>query len=434
MDYRKRADRVLCAVFVLMVATVGLNFYFPKILWLELAQAAAQAAFIGGLADWFAVTALFRRPLGIPWHTALIPRSRDRIIRGLAVAVEQELVSLDAITRRLAGVRLTPLLIAWADTNQGRAFFRGLAARCLRAGLDNASPATIACYLESIIRNYLTTRPLAPELQKIARWALVSGHARAVADIILDEFIRGAQKPATRQAILSFLEKYTRQATSPWQRTVLWLAERTDAVNLAELAAVLQLDLVETLTKVRQGDHPLRQWLRERAEAWVEALGTDPIFAAKVEAWKEEALARLNLSEPLLKIAATALQAVRTGLAAGVYHSPLLAATLSQADGYLRRFKQDPHLQAWLEGYLQEALHHIVRSEHSFIGAVVETALARFDAEGLNRFVEDKVGEDLAWIRINGSVVGAAVGLLLQLFVRFIYEPYAVPLMRAWFS
>jgi len=89
-------------------------------------------------------------------------------------------------------------------------------------------------------------------------------------------------------------------------------------------------------------------------------------------------------------------------------------------------------MQDWLDKRLQQALVNIIEGEHSFFGVVARDALSTYSEQDISRFIEEKVGDDLAWIRINGSVVGAVVGLVLFLFLHFIYDPYVVPVIRGW--
>lgn len=431
MSYRQKADRILIILGLTLGMIIAVKLRYPQDWWISLLYAVNQAALVGGLADWFAVTALFGKPLGITWHTALIPRNRVRIIEGLATAVEQELVSVEAITRRLGDVRLVPYLINWLETEDGRAFFRRLIMNYTRQALGHVDRHAAAVYLAEWVKSRVRQQPVTPHLKKAIAWATTTGKNEQLAILIIDELIVSALKDSTKVAIARYLDEYIRQTVpSSWRKTVVWLAQQTDTLNLEELAATLQEDLVETLVKMKDSDHPIRWWAKQRLCEQLTELESNAAMIAKIEGWKDEIVDRMTLGKPIELLLAGVIDRALLSIELGAYHSPLMIGIFRQAENYLQLFKTNKELQDWLEGYLKEALISIIKSEHSFVGTVVRKALNRFSDEDFNQFIEDKAGEDLAWIRINGAVVGGLIGLLLFLFLHFIYDPYVVPTLQ----
>ena len=169
--------------------------------------------------------------------------------------------------------------------------------------------------------------------------------------------------------------------------------------------------------------HPLRLWLRDKAEELLLELEASPDQAQRMEAWKEELFQAVPVQEVLLQL----LRLLRSPVGPKAeleallgepgrdisLRTPLVSWVLTQLMGYWDYFKKNQSLRLLLEGSCKEALSHLLAGHRHLIGEVAVHALDRLSAERLNRLVEEKVGEDLAWIRINGSLVGGIIGFCL---------------------
>lgn len=424
-DYRRKANRVLALVFGLFAAAAAAaRYYYPDSMAVRVAFIVAEAALVGGLADWFAVTALFRRPLGFPWHTALIPRSREKIIAAISGAVQNELLSKDSIKRRLAGVRLVDVIVGWLEEDGRQALLPGLAARYVQAAWDNLDLPAVARYGQKWLKAFLYEADLAAYSRRGLSWSLATGRADRFIEYLLAELTAAAAQDSTRLAIKRYLDQAAQNAArSWWQKLVLSLAEATNTLNTAEAAAVLHAELLLLLGDLAVPGHPVRAWVRARLATAVDRLEGDPAWTTSIDAWRKGLAGRLRLEEALIAIAALAVR-----------NAPpeWPAAWAERQTGKLwATFKADAAMRDWVEEQLQTALSRFIDSEHEIVAVVVRDALARLSDEDLSLFIEDKAGEDLAWIRINGSVVGGVVGLLLFLFVRYLYDPYVVPLVHS---
>jgi uncharacterized membrane-anchored protein YjiN (DUF445 family) len=218
------------------------------------------------------------------------------------------------------------------------------------------------------------------------------------------------------------LRQYTKNAThSWWKKLALELGMATDSINLEEAATALQNELCRLLTQMQNPSHPLRRWLRSRLEEMAGCLTTEPAWMEAVETWKREFLERAELNEVLTRLTEYALQRGQR---------PALAWALQQIDSYWDSVREDREKLAWLEEYCQDMVFRLVETEHHWIGTAARDALTILTDRDLNVFVEEKAGDDLQWIRINGSVVGGLVGLLLFLFGHFVYDPYLLPAIK----
>lgn len=422
--YRRKADRVLALVFALFVAAAAAKYRYPDTLGVQVLFIVAEAALVGGIADWFAVTALFRRPLGFPWHTALIPKSRDKIVTAIAGAVQNELLSKESIKRRLVGVRLIDVIVHWLEEGDRQALLPDLAARYAQSAWDNLDIPAAARYGQKWLKAFLHEADLAAYSRRGLADLLASGRADRIIEQLLAEITAVAGRDSTRQAIERYLEQYSQSAArSWWQKLALSLAEATNTLNTAEAAAVLHAELLLLLGDLSAAEHPVRVWARTRLAAAADRLGDDPAWATGLDAWRKGLAGRLRLEESLVAIGTLAVRNVPPDWPS--------AWAARQAEKLWAAFKADDAMRDWVEEQLQTALNRFIDSEHDLVAAVVRDALVRLSDEDLNMFIEDKAGEDLAWIRINGSVVGGVVGLLLFLFLHYLYDPYVVPFVHS---
>lgn len=425
--YVRMANRVLGGVFVAFILTAILRRMYPHSLLIQISFAVTEAGLVGGIADWFAVTALFRRPLGFPWHTALIPRNRDKLVAAVAGAVQNELLSKDTIKDKLASVQLIDAIMNWLEEGGRTEFLINWATKQLELAWATLDPRMLARYGARGIRTVLAKEAVTPHLARITGWALTTGKTDELVEHLLAEFRNMAVEPRTRKTIQHHLELYRQDSAKGWwQRLALSVAEATNTVNLAEAATVLQKELVLLLTDLEDRQHPLRQWFRDRLSISVSHLENDPAWAESIARWQRGLATRVEWDE--------ALAGVGELLIGRIAPEDVASWGVTQAKRLLDRLNTDDSWREWAEEQLKVALGRFIDSEQDLAAMVVQDALGRLGDAELNRFIEEKAGDDLAWIRINGSVVGGVVGLLMFLFLRYVYNPYFVPVIRSWFA
>lgn len=430
-----QANWVLGAAMAGFAAAMALRYYYGSLFWTDLLFHVFQAALIGGLADWFAVTALFRKPLGIPWHTALIPRNRTKMIDSLAHTVERDFLSAALIKQRLSRVRLTAWLVAWVDSADGRQQLAVWAARYAEQTVSSIDKQALAVRLAAVLRQEAAAISLQDPLRQLGIWVINNRKDEELLQLLLDELVTVMVDVKTADAFYRYLSGLRQQAVDhPGARLALWLAEQTDSLNLGDLSQAIQQDLTAFLLRLKDTHHPLRRWLRKQFIVLVRKLRHDQDFAAALTAWQQQAAGRLPLDEMVLSILEAVLNPAVFHTRQGRYRSPLVVWAASRAEEFWALFKQDAPRQRWLDNHLHQALGSVIDSQRTFVGTVVRQALGNFSDDDLSRFVQDKVGDDLAWIRINGSLVGGLIGLGVFLLLYFVIDPYIVPVVLAWFA
>jgi len=417
------ANQILLAVGVLFVLLFWLKRQGEWIA-VQFLYAMTEAALIGGIADWFAVTALFRRPLGFPWHTALIPRNRQRIIDGAVRTVEEELLSSDVLQKRLGEMNWANMFIQWGDSSHGQGVMKTMVLEAGREILADIDLKRLAGMLEEGLKRYLTNLDARPLMRDLVRWLLDKGYTEAWTERLLALLEERAREEETRQKIAEMLATYTQDRTkdSVIKQFFCRILESIDAINYQEAATAVQTELVAELADMQRPEHTIRCWLRERLELLGCQLVEDQALGAAVREWQGvlvERLSLLPLMEELLQLVVTEAQ---SELAAGD-DKPLGRWAENQLSELWGRFRSNAQLQLWLEGAMREGLDHFIRQERHLIGTITRKAFDALTEARLNEFIEEKAGQDLQWIRINGSVVGAVIGLALFMVQQFVIKP-----------
>ena len=391
--YRRFATTLLLVMAALMLGA----YQLPPGYWAELLQASAKAGLVGGLADWFAVTALFRRPLGLPIpHTAIIPHQKERLGRGLGRFVGNHVLTEAEVQRLLARVDLAGLLRrVLSDPANTRPFAEALAAnlpRLLNAMEDGRARRLMVRLLPRMVSGPAAARLLA----RMLRTMMAGGQHQAVFGLAVEQIkvLLAAKEEDLRLAIQA-------RVRAEGGALVGWLAGGTVARRI--LTAINQ-----ELEKVEPGDSELRTAFEAWLHTEIDRLENDPERAAAVGAALRKALAHPTVAVWLGDIWGRMKQAVAQDAAAPEGRSVALLSglfgnlgTMLAEDAAARE-----RLNLWLEGMLRGALPAVQARIAEFIAGVV----GRWDTATVVDKIELRVGRDLQFVRVNGTLVGFLAG------------------------
>ena len=398
---RRTATGLLVAMASLFLLSRHLAPVSPGWAW---ALAFSEAAMVGGLADWFAVTALFRRPLGLPIpHTAIIPENKDRIAETMAAFLRANFLTPPVIARRMGGMNLAAMAGAFlAGPRGGSGRLVEGAAGLLADVLETLDPDRLGDSVRRGLRAQLQRLSVAPLLGQML--------AAAIADRrhlpVLESLLRWAG--------------FTLEANEGLIRAMIH--ERAHAlVRFTGLDAKLANAILDGLYKllaecIVDPGHPLRRKAEEGLETLANGLLHDPELQARVEQLKEELLANPALAAWLEstweRLRATLLAALRNpGAAMDCNLGQVFGGALAELGGAL---SADPRLQAQVNRFARRTVVGIAsRYGDQIVGLVSETVKS-WDAETVTARIEGAVGRDLQFIRINGTLVGGLVGLALH--------------------
>ncbi|HVU92969.1 MAG TPA: DUF445 domain-containing protein [Jatrophihabitans sp.] len=360
-------------------------------------QAAAEASMVGGLADWFAVTALFRRPLRLPIpHTAIIPAKKDQIGEGLASFVRQYFLTPEIVGERVAAARVPQRIGQWLAEPAH--------ARRLAAELSTAVSGTATVLRDDELRD-----AVASFVDKRLRDTDLSPILARLIDAICDAGQHQSALTSALKGVRRFLDA---------NRAVLrervgsespeWVPEWVDDRVFNKGFSLLQSFLGDV---VADPDHALRKGYDAQLRALAERLRTDPDQIARVEAAKQELLDHPKIREYLANLWSTVKGLLLAGAADPESDLRRSAESLTVRIGEVLR--DDPGVGAKVEEALQRLAGHVATHYADDVTDVISTTVARWDTEETSRRVELQVGRDLQFIRINGTVVGALAGLAI---------------------
>jgi uncharacterized membrane-anchored protein YjiN (DUF445 family) len=398
---KRRATGLLVLMGAIFAAAWALESRYP---WLGYVRATAEAGMVGGVADWFAITALFRRPLNLPIpHTAIIPQRKDRIGRSLGNFVQNNFLSPEVLGAKLRAAELRRRAAEWLrDPEHARLVVRQ-AAGAVRSATAVVRDDDVHAFLDRSVIEPLKQRPIAPVLA--SGLTLLTANDRH--QQLLDRVVHGLAR------LLAENEELIRERVreeSPW-----WMPGFVDD----KLHQRIVDGIARTLYSVSADpDHPLRRQLDDLLTNWIDQLRESPEMMARAESLKQQVFdnptsERLteSLWRELKRVLDRQVDAAEAGTPGGLERglSALAGAALD-----------DEALLAKLDEWVIGAVLRIVEQHRHEAGQLISATVGAWDPDETSRRIELQIGKDLQFIRINGTLVGGLVGLLLYTMTRVV--------------
>ena len=383
---------------VMAVAFVLVTVFGDASGWTGYLQAAVAASLVGGIADWFAVTAVFRHPLGVPIpHTAVIIERKDKFGQTLGAFVQENFLSPDTMSARLREAHIAERLGAWLADREHAEVVAQHAADVAVELADTMREEDVRDVLHEQLRRGLENVPLAPLAGKALLAATEGGRHQELLDAVLRE--AGRFLDENRETLRTRFEQET-----PW-----WVPSAIDNRIFDRLLDGMCsfFDRVNTDT-----GHELRSrlddWIRDVADR----LQHSPEYRERGEQLKFELLDHPQLRQWLASLWIDAKAALRSQAADP--DSELRARLTDAIVAAGRRVSGDPALAGKVDDVVEWGIRYVGENFHAEIAGLVSGTLARWDAEETSRKLELLLGPDLQFIRINGTVVGGLVGLAIH--------------------
>ncbi|GAT79422.1 membrane protein [Streptomyces sp. F-3] len=366
--------------------------------WTAYVAAAAEAGMVGALADWFAVTALFRHPLGLPIpHTAIIPNKKDQLGVSLGEFVGENFLSQEVVRRRLRAVGISSRLGAWLARPEHADRVTAELATALRGALTVLRDSDVQAVIGEAINRRAEAQEIAPGLGKLLeRIVADGGHKRAV-DLIVSR----------AHDWLVLHSDFVREAVQGGAPG--WTPRFVDR----KVGERVYKELLRFVTEMRDmPGHPARGALDRFLADFASDLQSDTDTRARVERLKSEVLGRGEVQD-LIASAWSALRAMIVS-AAEDERSELRLRVRASLLSLGARMAGDPKVQGKIDGWLEDAAVYVVTTYRKEITSLITDTVAGWDAQHTTRKIEAHIGRDLQFIRINGTVVGALAGLAIH--------------------
>lgn len=385
---------LLIAMAIIFVFAFAFQRDYP---WLQYVRAAAEGGMVGALADWFAVTALFKYPMGIKIpHTAIIPRRKDQIGASLGEFVETNFLSEQVVQDKLASVDIARKAGQWLAGPGGAERVAKEGAAVIRGAFKVLNDDDVQAVIEGMVRKHLLAPPWGPPVGRMAERIFADGHHHKLVDLLVD---RAADWVDDNHETVSRLVS---------DRSPTWVPQFVDGL----VGDKVYVEILK-FTRAVQSDpnHQVRQQIDKYLSDLAQDLQHDPAMIARAEDIKAQVLGDPEVRE----LASRTWGTVKSALLSAVDDpdSELTVRFKAAVRDFGSRLVIDEELSGKVNAWIGDAAGYLVRTYRSDIAGVITDTVARWDAEETSQKIELQVGKDLQFIRINGTVVGSLAGLAI---------------------
>ncbi len=389
-----KADKTLLAATAIFCFALCLNIHYRDNVFAKGFLFCAEAALVGGIADWFAVTALFEKPLGFPWHTAILPRRRQSFIEATGRMLQQEFFGRKSLIKKIRRIDFANMVVAWLGRTQTK--------QMLAEWLLNRLPL------------WLSKNGRLPDgaLSRSSALELKAESLKPLSDYAIRTFYDFAKDPEFYQRVKNGLEEYVEsKLQGPMAMMMAGFAQSANIINVDEAAELIQKKTILLMERVQQEN------TAEYAQVQ-ESLGK--IF----DFYEKNLLVKQELNDVLLNRAGKwdfcGHLLNQNGQMDNLLEknlAQLVEELLERAEALLSNNKT---LQEELNGLIYQMAARGALQAQELLGSITNDVLGTMTDQQINRLVYDKVEPDLLWIRMNGSIVGASIGLVVFVAMQFI--------------
>lgn len=424
LTLKQRANGILGLTAVLYCFAFVGQFFFGYESWYQPLYWAVQSALIGSVADWFAVTALFRKPLGFPYHTALIPRNKDRLINGVIKLVETKMLTKERCKVLLKNVQFVPLFEKFLLSPEGQRAARLVIHQGLHLLWKSQTNEEWAQWGAKRIRGLLQQHSLVPVLKHVLLDLCEHNRYESMVVQVLNVIQERINHPAMVTWLTAVVaeEAHKKKRKGFWSDFLISMSEATDVVNYQEMAEAIVQEAYAMLESWKRPNNPERTaWLRQ----WVEPIRNieenHEVCDALNEAWERwireqdwESVIENHLRPYIEEL-----------LLVGDENGETPAQVLVNIALELWNvYGQSEDLRNRIEKTLHDIGDYVLEQGYDLIETIIRQVLGGLSTDKFIYFIESKVEDDLSWIRINGAIVGAVAGLLVWTFLEYVYMPF----------
>jgi uncharacterized membrane-anchored protein YjiN (DUF445 family) len=394
---RLRRMKSLAAGLLLFAAAVFLITLHRTGFW-GYVNSGAEASMVGAIADWFAVTALFRHPLGLPIpHTALIPKRKDEFGKSLEDFVQENFLQEEIIRERLVAARVSARVGAWLSHPVNAAKVVAEGASLATVGVRRLRDSDVEALVAEVLLPRLVNEPISPIAGNLLAEVLRDDAHHGLVDLALEEGYHWlAHNEETFSAVLG-------------ERAPRWAPDRLNEIVIERV----HLEALHWIADIRADpEHRARQALDSLLSQLADDLLTNPATQDRAERLKT----RLLEHPQFLASGMAVFDAFKSALldALGETDGPLRARAIAELVRFGDRLGTEDELAARLDAWVADAAVFGVRRYGGELTAVITHTVARWDGREAASRIELQVGRDLQFIRINGTIVGGLVGVLIH--------------------
>ncbi|WP_286166222.1 DUF445 domain-containing protein [Bacillus sp. E(2018)] len=379
----------------------------------QVLQGGFEAGLVGGLADWFAVTALFRHPLGLPIpHTALLPKNRDRMLKAIINMLENDWLTKESIQNKIKDINISEKAVHELEQRlQSPSFHKGVQSLVIHL-INEIDPVKLSPILEKELKEYIHGVDIEPALDKMVNEVLKRELDTKALDYVLIETEKWLKKEETKNKI-GTLAKQLLDNTKADGFMKMAIQSFSQMINAEKLGNMLQPFFLKRIVLLQEPNNSYRKAIIDKIHSEIRNVNERRELITELGEWKNTIVDEWNPSEQLT----TLLEKMKVRLIQQAQDDEWIKQNvITILQKQIQNLKEDSTKMMNIEGWIQNQLSLMVEKYHAKIGQLVKENLEKLDNETLINIIENNVGKDLQWIRVNGAICGFMIGILLTTF------------------
>jgi uncharacterized membrane-anchored protein YjiN (DUF445 family) len=414
MEKRDKRSRHLAAI---SLAIMGAGFLammpFQDSLIGKLLMGGFEAGLVGGLADWFAVTALFRHPMGIPIpHTALLPKNRDKVTRALINMLENDWLTKESIMDKFKQIHILDKIF---ETVEKELHSESVKKSIQAFSLDVVKKIDVERFaptIEQEIKGFLLSADTSDILQKASSHVLSKEYEAAAFNYVLKETEKWASQDEAKM-VLGKLGKQAIDTTEADGLLKFAIQSFSNMITEEKVGNILQSFILKRMKNLQQEDNRYRHMILEKIRKELGSINERETLMSEIQAWKNKMVEDMDLTGQIRGVLAKSKDRVIAFIEADSFVDDTVTPVVKR---FIQEIKEDEGKVAAIESWLHAKIAGLIERNHSKIGKLVRENLDKLDTETLIDMMENNVGKDLQWIRVNGAVCGFLIGIGLTIF------------------
>ena len=413
MNRFNKADKTLVILFIAFVIFLFLHVNYPQNIVLDLLLFCSEAALVGGIADWFAVTALFKKPLGFPFHTAILPKRRKAFVKSCMKMLETEFLSKRKIYKRICNADILSKALIWLKKTNNKQYVVDLVMRFFVKKVENINTSMIVDrYFDKIV-NILMKESMESLSNKISEILLKRENSKVAVNkilLFLQSYFSGEEG---KQKVALFIENYQKQYEKGFGSMMLSIALATNALDPEELTEVIHKRLEILIQEYSvEGSNEYEQ-LVDLYETLVTSIQDDEAWIDNLNGIKEHFITSGALKKVLINV----LDNTRDSLLINIKEKNKLYLAIEkifsdELERCIEKLNTNNDFKSKINRFVLDVVHRSALKGEDLILELARKFLEGLTDEQLNELVYDKVETDMIWIRLNGSIVGGFIGFV----------------------
>jgi len=414
MEKRDKRSRHLAAI---SLAIMGAGFLaaipFQDSLIGKLLMGGFEAGLVGGLADWFAVTALFRHPMGIPIpHTALLPKNRDKVTRALINMLENDWLTKESIMEKFKQIHILDKIF---ETVEKELHSESVKKSIQSFSLDVVKKIDIERFaptIEQEIKGFLLSADSSEFLQKASGHILAKEYDSAAFDYVLQETEKWASQDEAK-LVLGKLGKQAIDTTEADGLLKFAIQSFSNMITEEKVGNILQSFILKRMKNLQQDDNRYRHMILDKIRKELGSINEREALMSEIQTWKNKMVEEMDLTRQIKGVLAKAKDRAIALIEKDSFVEDTVTPVVKK---FITEIKTDDEKVIAIETWLHAKIAGLIERNHSKIGKLVRENLDKLDTETLIDMMENNVGKDLQWIRVNGAVCGFLIGIGLTIF------------------